>query len=288
MTSSSTGFIGLAAVRYFPSEITPLASINSDVSGGFDIIKKYTLSIGAGSTSSTFFYPYTNTTLGSTFITFGTICDVLNYLNLLMGQIQLQTNLLVSVQKGVSTYSITMNFQYTYEGVTSTVQAQFLNGQCTVSTKVLLPIPIILGEPCTSTEQGLASFNLPCCVVIDRNADSLKSLASSGSSATLIPLSGYLVTDLSLIPSSFSQSNYSLVISDVNSTLTKPFTFNRTVYSIVSEELGPLPSGVKSNIVILGGFTASLQYQGGNPPAGTTTIASSVNNTLGSIILQNV
>lgn len=281
MTSSSIGFIGLTTARYFPNDTIALPPLSTDISGtGFNVVIKYQLYFGAGSSSSTFYAPYINTSLQATIITLDNVCDVLNNLNLLMGLINVQINLNATQQQNTTTPSLQINFQYKYQSEIIKAQAT-VDSQCALSTKVILPIPIILGDVCTT--QGLATFNLPCYVILQTTPQSLYNSLNTQATSDSINLSAYLVADMNCFPEIFSTLHYSLSISDVNSTLTTPFKFNRAIFSsIVSECNKP-----KTNITIIGGFTAVLQYTTINLPAGTSTVASSVNNTLGSIILQN-
>lgn len=295
MTSSSSGFIGLATVRYFPRNTTLLPLLfEEDISGsqGFDVVNEYMISIGAGASSSTFYYPFINSLLKTTVITLDNVCDVWNGLNFIMGLIDVQVNVYSTVSGTTSSPSFNVRFTYYENNQQVIVEANVPCSQSIISTCVRLPIPVITEKPqCEYPSgnliKGLGTVLLPCYLVFNTTPFQFVSNLSKTSSATLIPLSAWILADITDLSGNFNFSDYSLVISDINSRFT-PFTYSKNNLSNGGCESSS-EYCTTGNAAQLGGFTASLQYQSNvvTPQSVPTVIASSVNNTVGSILLDN-
>ena len=282
---SSAGFTGIVSARYFSSSLFPLPSLNDPTNTGLDIINKYTVSEGGGSTTSTFFAPYALNNLSTTLLTYD-LCSGFQNLGLIMGLLNTQLDIDVVSERGLQTPEVVIKFKYTYNTNPYVVVATVSN-KGTVSTAALLPIPVVINDVSGSVYNhcsdvlGIGVQYLPIYVLLNKTPSALYSEINNSSSTGTVCLSAYLIADRSKISPNVDLTQYTPVLSDVDSTLQVPFTFNRSI-------LSNLPDGPgTSDVVILGGFSAKLQYQQFAIPSGTTTVASSVNNTLGSTILRN-
>ena len=282
---ASTGFAGIVSARYFSSSLFPLPSLTDPTNSGLDVINQYTVTEGAGSTTSTFFAPYATSNLSTTTLTYD-LCGGYQNLGLIMGLLNTQLDIDVVSDRALQTPEVVIKFKYTYN-LNPYVVVATVSNKSTLSTAALLPLPVIISDVSGSLYHhcsdvlGIGVQYLPVYVLLNKTPSALYAEINNSNTTGTVCVSAYLVADRSKITPNVNLAQYTPVLSDVNSTLQVPFTFNRAI-------LSNLPDGPgTSDVVILGGFSAKLQYQRFAIPSGTTTVASSVNNTLGSTILRN-
>lgn len=285
---SSQGFLGITAARYFPRITTPLPPLPADeIKIGMDVLNQYLVSAGAGTSSSTFFAPYTKKQIAYASTTYD-LCGAYQNLKLVMGLIDISLKLIVLLdKKAKEVVFIEVVYTYSYDGATLTERAIIAEGEYT-SSPVYLPLPAVektnhTGEmSCDGLTLGVV--HIPVVIYINKPPVTLyneinqsSSLNSSGS----LPVSAYVVTDTRFLDEKIDTEVYAPVLTDVNSTLKKKFSPNPLLLGSLGSQ-----SGRTFDVKVIGGFTATLQYRIRNIANGFNSIGQSLPNTLGSVLLQ--
>jgi len=250
-----------------------------------DVLNKYVVSIGAGTTSSTFFAPYTKKQIAYSSTTYD-ICEAYQNLKLVMGLIDISLNLIVLLDKEAKKIVfIEVVYTYTYDGIEKTERAVIPSGEYT-SSPVYLPLPAV-----EKSETGKVScdgltlgvVHIPVVIYINTspiamyNSLSTTSLNTTGS----LPVSAYIVTDTRFLDEKIDTKAYAPVLTDVNSTLKKKFSPNPLLLGSVGSQ-----TGRTFDVKVIGGFSAILQYRNISIGNGFNTVGQSLPNTLGSVLLQ--
>ena len=287
---SSIGFTGITSARYFSTTTFPLPPlVNGIIKTGFDVINKYTVTQGAGCSTSTFYSPYAKQALQSTTSTYN-LCEGYQYLHLIMGIITVTINFEVETAAGgvYQRAGFRILFQYTYEGKTIEVESLVPELEY-LSTPVLLPLPSICttnsSKDCSSypclPEFGLVTTHIPIVLYFNKNPLTIFREVNASTTTGKLPLSAYVISDAQFIKRYIDLSLYSPVVSDVTSSLKAPFKINRSLLASIGEKI--------VDVRIIGGFTINIQYLKQNLSQGTVVIGTSANSpTLGSVILETV
>lgn len=289
---SSLGFQGVTSARFFPKNVIPVAPAFSEQTTfptGLDCINQYTVTVGAGTSSSTFFAPYTKNLLADTATDYD-ICTAFETLKLLMGLITVSIGLVYvwSSKEGTRTVVYDITYTYSYGGVTETKSAVVLEGDY-VSSVVYLPLPAFIAEDTSGSvacNQSLSVIHIPIVLYVQTTPRNFyRTLRTSGSNLQGIRLPIYIVTDERfLVDKNFDLTLYTPVLSDINSTLTEAFSVNPAVLGSLTKTTSTGSFDVK----VIGGFTSTIQYRLGIVPApGITFVGQSLSNTLGSTLLMN-
>ena len=275
----SQGFFGTSAVRYFPNVVTAVPALpDAKLSTGMDLVNQYQVSIGAGTTSSTFYTAYTNKQIKYNSSVYD-VCGGYQNLSLIMGLIDISLHLQVLQETNGTQFAfVEVVYTYTYDGVTITERALIPGGEY-ISSVVYLPLPAFESNTKFSCGgQTLGVVHIPIAVYLDTTPTKLY---QSTPSNTGTPVSAYILTDTFFLAEKIDTTKYTAVLSDVNSTLTTKFTVNPLLYGTIESV-----EGRTFDVKVIGGFRANIQSIKASIINGINNVGRSLPNSVGSVLLS--
>jgi len=273
----SQGFFGTSAARYFPNVVTPVPALpDAKLTTGMDLVNQYEVSFGAGTTSSTFYTAYTDKQIKYNSSVYD-VCGGYQNLSLIMGLIDISLRLLVLQENRTQFAFIEVVYTYTYNGVTITERALIPGGEY-ISSVVYLPLPAFESNTKFSCGgQTLGVVHIPIAVYIDTTPTKLYQNTPSN---TGLPVSAYILTDNLFLADKIDTTKYTIVLSDVNSTLKTKFTVNPLLYGTIKSA-----EGRTFDVKVIGGFRAVIQSIQQSIINGVNNVGRSLPNSVGSVLL---